>query len=227
MFGTIAHVLNVEGVVRWSLPASGGAFVAGVVIERTSPAGGKFEDAGDLDYYEVLQLNPNADPDTIHRVFRILAQRFHPDNVETGDESWFKVVVRAYDVLSDPTKRAAYDARRPVREQVRWRIFENAEAARGIEAERRKRHGLLSLLYVRRANSPTEPHMSIHEFERLLGCPREHLEFALWFLRENGWIARTDNGKFAITAKGVEHAEVLGDYGFLGENRMIEAPAQQ
>ena len=35
------------------------------------------------DFYEVLQISPNADPDTIHRIYRLLAQRFHPDNAET------------------------------------------------------------------------------------------------------------------------------------------------
>ena len=38
------------------------------------------------DYYEVLQVSPNADLDTIHRVYRLLAQRFHPDNRESGNE---------------------------------------------------------------------------------------------------------------------------------------------
>ena len=31
-----------------------------------------------IDYYETLQVSANADPETIHRLFRILAQRFHP-----------------------------------------------------------------------------------------------------------------------------------------------------
>jgi DnaJ-class molecular chaperone len=36
------------------------------------------------DYYEALQISVNAEPDTVHRVFRLLAQRFHPDNHETA-----------------------------------------------------------------------------------------------------------------------------------------------
>jgi hypothetical protein len=220
--GGAGRALELEGIVRWSLPGPQGVYLAGVAVDHSAPSDG-WDEANEPDYYEVLQLSPNADPDTIHRVFRVLAQRFHPDNSETGDESWFKVLVRAYEVVSDPTRRAAYDARRPVREQARWRIFETAEAARGIEAERRKRHGLLSLLYVRRANDPRDPTMGLHDFERLLGCPREHLEFALWFLKENGWIARSDNGRYAITAKGVERAESMGEYCRLGEDRMIEA----
>ena len=37
------------------------------------------------DYYEVLQISPNADPDTVHRVYRFLAARFHPDNQKSGN----------------------------------------------------------------------------------------------------------------------------------------------
>ena len=39
------------------------------------------------DYYELLQISPNAEPETIHRVYRLLAQRFHPDNGQTGDDT--------------------------------------------------------------------------------------------------------------------------------------------
>ena len=43
----------------------------------------------DPDYYEFLQISKNAEPDTIHRVYRFLAARFHPDNPESGDEEKF------------------------------------------------------------------------------------------------------------------------------------------
>ena len=59
------------------------------------------------DFYEVLQISPNADPDTIHRVYRLLAQRFHPDNQETGDPARFRQITEAYQVLSDAEQRAA------------------------------------------------------------------------------------------------------------------------
>ena len=35
-------------------------------------------------YYEILQISRNADQETIHRVFRIMAGRFHPDNPKSG-----------------------------------------------------------------------------------------------------------------------------------------------
>jgi curved DNA-binding protein CbpA len=37
------------------------------------------------DYYEILQVSPLADSETIERVFRHLAKRYHPDNQESGD----------------------------------------------------------------------------------------------------------------------------------------------
>ncbi len=41
------------------------------------------------DYYEFLQISPNAELSTIHRVYRFLASRFHPDDPETGDAAKF------------------------------------------------------------------------------------------------------------------------------------------
>ena len=66
-------------------------------------------DSSFVDYYEVLQISPNAQPETIQRVYRLLAQLYHPDNKETGDQALFEQVLQAYRVLSDPEKRAAYD----------------------------------------------------------------------------------------------------------------------
>jgi len=62
-----------------------------------------------LDYYEFLQISPHADSETIHRVYRFLAARFHPDNPASGDPEKFFLLKAAYDVLSDPDSRAAYD----------------------------------------------------------------------------------------------------------------------
>ena len=43
------------------------------------------------DYYEILQISQNAEPDTIHRVYRLLAQRLHPDNIDTGNAAQFRI----------------------------------------------------------------------------------------------------------------------------------------
>ena len=172
----------------------------------------KHESAGELeetvpDYYEILQISTKADPETIHRVYRLLAQRYHPDNAVTGNEESFRMVTEAYAVLSDTEKRAAYDVNYQANKQLRWQIFDQHEAATGKAAEKAKRRGILDLLYTARRNQPASPSMTLHELEDLLGCPREHLEFSLWYLKENGLITRTDNARYSITAKGVDFTE--------------------
>ena len=63
------------------------------------------------DYYEVLGVDRGADEDTIKKAYRKLAKKYHPD-MNPGDaeaEQKFKEVNEAYDVLSDPDKKAKYD----------------------------------------------------------------------------------------------------------------------
>lgn len=63
-------------------------------------------------YYDVLQVSQNADPEIITAAYKSLVQRHHPDKNPNnpGAEKYLKIINRAYEVLSDPLKRAGYDA---------------------------------------------------------------------------------------------------------------------
>jgi molecular chaperone DnaJ len=64
------------------------------------------------DYYEVLGVPRNADVKAIKDAFRQLALKYHPDRNKAPDATErFKEIAEAYAVLSDPQKRAEYDAR--------------------------------------------------------------------------------------------------------------------
>src|ERR1700735_4288314 len=61
--------------------------------------------------YQVLGVKPDASADEIRKVYRKLAKEFHPD-LNPGKpeaEARFKSISAAYDLLSDPEKRARYD----------------------------------------------------------------------------------------------------------------------
>jgi curved DNA-binding protein CbpA len=165
-------------------------------------------DNAERDYYEVLQISPNADPDTVHRVYRLLAQRLHPDNQATGDSEQFRVLLEAYQVLGDPERRAQYDARRPERQQERSRLISEAlRAETDVESEQLLRITVLELLYARRRTEPRSPGIFFGDIEGLIGRPREHLEFTLWYLGQKKFIDRTDGSQILITADGVDHLE--------------------
>ncbi len=164
-----------------------------------------------VDHYEALQISPNADQETVHRVYRLLAQRFHPDNLETGNPEAFRQINEAYHALSEPERRAAYDVQHRETRRLTWKIFDQSTAIQGFESERRKRHGILALLYRKRLMSPDQPSISLKEFEDLLGVPKEHLEFSLWYLKEHQCVQRTDNGRHSITVKGVDLAEEMNE----------------
>jgi curved DNA-binding protein CbpA len=158
------------------------------------------------DHYETLQVSPNADADTIDRVFRHLAKRYHPDNQETGDRERFDHLLAAHRVLSDPEQRTRYDLRYEEGRALQWGLAREAASGQVIEDDAIVRERLLSLLYVQRRRDVRNPSIGNIELERLLSLPEAHLEFHIWFLKEKKLVERTERG-FAITALGVEEAE--------------------
>ena len=64
------------------------------------------------DYYALLGVDAAADDAALHRAWRALAARWHPDRAGPGATATFQRLCAAYEVLSDPVKRLAYDRRR-------------------------------------------------------------------------------------------------------------------
>lgn len=161
-----------------------------------------------VDYYEVLQVSTTAEPETISRVFRMLAQRYHPDNQQTGNEERFRIILEAHTVLSDPEKRAQYDIAHQQQRKDRWRLVASgANSENDFEMEQAVRFTVLEALYTRRRLEPTDPGLFYREFEKLTGRPREHLEFTLWYLQQKNFVTLDDKSRLELTVHGVEHLE--------------------
>ena len=132
---------------------------------------------GAPNFYEILQISPRADLDTIHRVYRIMAARFHPDNPVSGDHEMFLKLCEAYEVLSRPERRALYDFALQAREKEPIPLFGARIFVDGLDGELHRRFGILALLYQRRRTNQVIQGISTLELESRMSLPREHLEF--------------------------------------------------
>lgn len=161
-----------------------------------------------IDYYEFLQISPHADNETIHRVYRYLAGRLHPDNPESGDAEMFRMLKAAYDTLSNPSKRAEYDAicRGEAKEDAP--LCSSIDFMDAVDGDLNRRIAVLAVLYFKRRANPRAPEVSLAEIEQRMGFPRDYLDFTTWYLSRKGYINRADNSDFTLTAEGVDYIEM-------------------
>jgi len=164
-------------------------------------------DTGFVDYYELLQISPNAEPETIHRVYKMLAQRYHPDNPETGDTGRFLLLNQAFETLSNADLRSSYDAVYKENRAQPISLFETKDFTIGVDGEANRRMGILCLLYTRRRSDPDDPGISLLEFESIMSFPREHLLFTMWYLKERNYLRQDENSDYVITGPGVDYVE--------------------
>lgn len=160
-----------------------------------------------LDYYEFLQISPNAEEETIHRVYRFLAARYHPDNPVSGNADQFATLTQAYDILSNPARRAQYDTEREKEQAEATPLSSTIDFMDQLEGETNRRLALLALLYYRRRENPNRPEVPLAEVEIRMGFPRDYLDFTTWYLHKKGYITKADNSDFTLTADGVDFVE--------------------
>jgi curved DNA-binding protein len=170
------------------------------------------------DYYEFLQISPNADMETIHRVYRFLAARFHPDNPQSGNLEQFQLLKIAYDTLSDPTRRSEYDAKR--RRESPQPFSKTIDFMDTLEGELNRRLAVLAVLYHKRRTNSMTPEVSLTEIEDRMGFPRDYLDFTLWYLQKRGYITKADNAQYTLTADGVDFVETHRE-GMPSLNKML------
>ena len=113
--------------------------------------------------------------ETVRRVYRIMAARLHPDNTQTGNMEKFLQLKKAYEVLSDPQRREAYDASHQSRQDAPMPIFESKDFVEGMDGEMNRRLGVLSLLYHQRRVDEAHPGISVLELEKRKMCIRDRL----------------------------------------------------
>lgn len=181
------------------------------------------------DHYEILRLGADSDQETIERVYRTLARRFHPDNDKTGDAEIFLRIAEAHRILSDPSQRRRYDAERENQNSVVRFDMRSRDFFAGLRGEQNRRLAVLCLLYRKRAADHDRPGLSLLDLECTSGFTREELGFAVWYLCEKGFAKVNDHTKYEILAPGCDFVEsrlVTDEYSDLKVIAAVQIPNQ-
>jgi len=162
-----------------------------------------------VDYYDVLQVNPNCDARILEIAYHYFAKMYHPDHAETADPDRFSQVVEAYGVLRDSERRAEYDRSYPGHRSRSDFLFpasgptEIDEKTALSDGEIHER--MLLCLYKRRREHPADPGVIGWLLQEMLDCSEDHFEFHVWYLKSKGLLDTTEEGKLAVTIQGVDH----------------------
>ena len=167
------------------------------------------EEQGFVDYYAILQIDPDCDTKTLETAYRHLAKMYHPDHIETADVDQFNAVMRAYRALRNPEQRAEYDVLHATHAKANWFKFPSNS---DVELDERSIIGdadiharILMFLYKKRRENARNAGVAGFYVQQMLGCSEEHIDFHLWYLKSKGLIEMTEQGSLAITIEGIDH----------------------
>src|SRR5580704_15544303 len=167
-----------------------------------TPLAGKFQD-----HYHVLGIEPRCDSETLQNAYAELARRYHPNNAVTGDQEAFDAVNAAYEVLSDPAQRLAFDNLKGVGEDANCPQFSGTEFFESLGADAGLRVALLCILYERRKKKPLKPGLPMRYVEAMLNAGFDELFFVLWYAKQCGWVSSDDKSNLLITVEGMDYLE--------------------
>ena len=168
----------------------------------SSGAAGKFQD-----HYIVLNVEINADSETIHAAYSKLAQKYHPGNADTGNKEKFDGVNQAYEVLADPVLRLEFDKVKGVDREAGDPKFSGPQFFDLLGQGAVLRSTVLCLLYDRMRMKSFKPTLSMRHLEGMLKINGEELNFALWYLKKRNFVINDDKSALAITVEGMDYLE--------------------
>ena len=168
----------------------------------SSPLAGKFQD-----HYDVLGIDPKANSDALQSAYTELAQKYHPNNLDTGDQEAFDAVNAAYEVLSDPAQRFAFDNVKGIGEDATCPQFSGADFFESLGSDAGLRLALLCILYERRKKKPLKPGLPMRYVEAMLNAELDELFFVLWYAKQRGWVSSDDKSNLLITVQGMDYLD--------------------
>lgn len=168
----------------------------------SSSVSGKFQD-----HYIALGVEPRADSETIQAAYTKLAQKYHPSNSETGNPVQFEAINLAYEVLSDPALRVEFDKLKGIDPDGGNPAFTGIGFFQALKQAALLRSAILCVLCDRRRIKPTRPTMSVRHLETMLLTTNDELNFAMWYLKQRGYVINDDKSNLQLTADGMDYLE--------------------
>lgn len=166
----------------------------------SAPVSGKFQD-----HYAILGVDPKAGAAAIQAAYAKLAEKYGPENIESGDPEKLEAVSLAFEVLSDPSLRSSFDKLKGIDEGEAH--FSGAPFFEALEHGAEVRAAVLCILYDCRRSKPFKPSLSIRHLESMLKVTTDELNFALWYLRQRAFVVNDDKSSLQITVQGMDHLE--------------------
>ncbi|HEY4360580.1 MAG TPA: DnaJ domain-containing protein [Bryobacteraceae bacterium] len=168
----------------------------------SAPLAGKFQD-----HYTLLGVDPRADLEVIKKAHAKLAERYHPDHGEAAHLEKYESVNLAWEILSDKSLRAEFDKIKGIEKDDGGLKFSGVAFFSALGREANLRATVLCLLYDTRRLKPFAPGMSIRVMESMLEVSNEELYFALWYLKQRGFVLSDDKSNLQVTVDGMDYLE--------------------
>lgn len=139
-----------------------------------------------MDWYGILQLEPNADEVAVKKQYRKLALYLHPDkNKFAGAESAFKLIGEASQVLSDKTRRLVYNAKRGVARTRTTRTPVRNQRASGVDKHYPEQNGHGAASFNAQHFTAARPQAELHPFTFWTACTLCHMRYQYFRKFEN------------------------------------------
>ena len=168
----------------------------------SAPLAGKFQD-----HYSILGVEPRATPEAIQIAYTRLAQKYHPNTPQSGDQDKFDSINLAYEVLSDPGLRLEFDNVKGLDQDDSNLMFAGLEFFDSLGRQAGLRAAILCVLYDRRRKKPSKPSLSMRHIEGIVHATNDELLFSLFYLKQRGLVVGDDKSNLQITVDGMDFLE--------------------
>lgn len=163
---------------------------------------GKFQD-----HYKVFGVEPKASTDEIHAAYRKQIDLYHPERGKLPDREKYEAAQLAFEVLSDPEGRKAFDSVRSGGDDEAECSFSGLSFFTDMRKDVDRRNVILIALYDHKRQKPRTPAITRRQLDMLIKVGEEELQLAIWYLKDRGLMIVDDRSKMQITAAGMDYLQ--------------------